>query len=1551
MSDKTPDSSPASLPASPYVGMRPFEKGEKVIFYGRDRDAALLTDKVFSSRLTVLFGPSGVGKSSILRTLLVPNLVQQDARAIYFDEWHGENPADVLKAQLVAEATALQITDPGAGAPSLADLVRLIINVDDRTLVLILDQFEEFFTKEDRPLAPLRQELAALVRNPDMDVRILLSLREEHLASLEPFRTEIFTLFQSTYRLEPLKIDSTREAIEKPAELFGVTYQPELVDKLVTDLTQVQQAGKPVKLSVEKDGSADLPILQLVCEQLWKEAAKSQEKSIPLSLYQKLGERKGILAKFLLGVMPRRWSKKYFTAKLMKHLAPSDGFKVSLSGTYLRERFFRIFRKSVQAELERLSRPEVRVLRTRNFAEGQVRYELWHDRFIGIIAPWRDRQLRRFKIQQGLGIFISAIILITTGVGFKDRYDLRKNTSQIMKKDDMTAQQKFDHVASYLLWSRKGPERLERLKGLLVEHADELPLTYGVERGGYDFLTLVPEQQYWPINVRYSSRRLLDERSFALTWQGLAKFLIEDWRIPVPLRLKLIPDGSLPTDQIHWEGDLIEPLTLKEVPLQEQNAYFDTSLLQGQGREFYEAFKEEWTPIPSIQIETSSYSVVPRWSLPAWKSAGITAGDGSGLPAFMLAIELLDKPEHLITPDAVNILLNQVAVQFPETVAEARAIRGARLVQDFQEIVKRKYALKGLPVILDILTTHPEGSAEEIAAEVDEDIEALYAFLPWSLRGPHGEDSRNLDDFFFSELDEIPEAYRDSLKWLPEPEPEIRVYIGPELWSTLITAENTYIPELRQQLDTVWKGLARKYGVLMPVPKFRHSYWDATPNFPPAAFRIELLSQSKDHWIAQPVEVDEKTGLSKLIAALQFRAESYRIHFLNSDYVAKLLDDMDPELRGWLTEKYSLTDLKLLLRGLVNPGYSEQEERFAAFDAGLVGQVFENPAENSIRYPHWLLASLVFWTQRDDRLSVDVMVEDLRQTQRSRLALAASDPENASILNLVQQGLTELAGGELQVAEKLFAKAIKQDVEQATEVFLALYPQKLEASLRARYADRCRFGDPYLSRSEWVDLEDLVAGLKSPQGQGPDFNPETSRRLELCLLAGYPDYYPEQRHALEIELTENYGPPDQWRPDDAEWFGRQLLTDYDPLSGDRMLLEKGLAFLKSGLTRLDDDVAALLSYRDYINVICNRVGPVNWCREQLLNVAKARPTLDIKVDAAWFLSDREKMIDSQQALELVAQLKNELQSPQVLPQTREELGDWVDLVRAKALLNLSRFQPDEQTMKEAEAILLRLQSSPTVQSFPYRELADLRMRQNRLDEADKILDEASEKWPDVNIDTNYGTKLQIALLRGDRQAVADSALASLGMVIKGWQEEITTETQEFAFMAALGLLVTGTEPWERTARDFIKTDHSYVPYIAMLLSTRMTGKSRDEAKEVLAKRWAKATPENWTLRLQHGDETAWREMLIGHYMGEVDDEAMQQIFSELETEENYARSNLRFLPLPRLGMLCEAYLYDALHAEAEGQIEAMRASLGKAVATGWTSYFEYCIATYLLSQQ
>jgi lipoprotein NlpI len=214
-----------------------------------------------------------------------------------------------------------------------------------------------------------------------------------------------------------------------------------------------------------------------------------------------------------------------------------------------------------------------------------------------------------------------------------------------------------------------------------------------------------------------------------------------------------------------------------------------------------------------------------------------------------------------------------------------------------------------------------------------------------------------------------------------------------------------------------------------------------------------------------------------------------------------------------------------------------------------------------------------------------------------------------------------------------------------------------------------------------------------------------------------------------------------------------------------------------------------------------------------------------------------------------------------------------------------------------------------------------------------------------NLDSNYKSlvsKYLDAVTSGDetRTDVAWHQVENL-------EQETEEEFKRMLFVAALGQVMANSESMtaEETARRFLETNDEFVPYIAMLLYARTSGPAREEAKQVIQERWRKFDRAHWKQRLQGGDETAWREMLIGYYLQEL---KREQIFSELEDEQAYSKSDLRAVPVPRQGLLCEAYFYDALLAEVEGDQTRRDSDLHKVVSTRVSSYIEYDLAKFLL---
>lgn len=1564
----------------PYVGLRPYERNEQHLLFGRHRDTQFLSDKILSARLTVLYGQSGLGKSSLLRALVIPKLEENDARVIYFDAWSGEEPELALKDALVKVATKLGIPHAGAGSPTLTELARLVDLAEEGSLVLIFDQFEEFLVNHGQRLDPVRKELGALVRATGIDVQIVLSLREEFLAALEPFRQEILSLFSSTYRLEPLDEAGVHEAIEKPAKMFGVGYEPGLVKALIHDLGAAAEGGQEQVCTTgtykattgetkattgetkaptgrtkanaadgdgesEQDGGAgpvDLPMLQLVCSQLWTAAGEPRSGELSLEQYKRLGGAQKILDDYVLGVMPWRWPDKVKTARLMKLLAPPSGLKIShsiqdlVSNTGIKE-------KKVTDEIQRLSR--CRILRSREYRSGR-RYELQHDALIRVVSPWRDRILRQAKWARYF-VGMGAMAFIALGLGsywtYQAAKDLHRNTVGAMEKlrdsltvlpDSLVTQEvqlrdsTFDNAARYLLWRRGGSVRLEGLKSLLQQNQDLLTTWYGTDTSGIQNLSF-PEAADWPLTLHYSAQRKLNLQAFQAMWQSMAKVLTDEWGLPVPRSLRLVEDVTYPRKSIELRVlGVADPLRLDFAP-HEPSAFLATRDLPQPAQDFLARFSDdttEWHALPDLP--NGPWWVVPRWSLPVWKTSGGRVAYGSGLVAFRLAHELLKRPEAILSETVVErLLLDRIAQDYPQTVAEAREARGSRLRLDLAELVKQGRGLQHLPMVLDALARYPEDSSSRVAALVEEDLRTSGASLPSRFHGPWKQDKAVLA----FDKDTLSRSFRDAYgeRWLPRAtdwqappaDSTIRVYLGSELEPYFVQGGDLG-GELMDRLTTFRDGFYRRFGIELPGARFYRSGYDES--LTPKQFRIRVLNQINQDEDAQPIETEPAKALDRLIAAIDFRAEALRTHWLTADDVSAILRDLDPALQRWLESRYSVTDLKLLLRAVLTPSEDEIKGWAKAED----GDSLPTPPESTVRHHDWLLRSLVFWSTAGDLARIGQTADYLRDVQRARLAGHSRPTTGNRVASYVQQGVRALRTRNLEASAQAFRAATALDSSGAIEHFLATYPEELTTILRDRVDVACRdLNSIVLGRRDRADLEDLIAARAWPASGAV-------RHAKLCLLGGLTTSQREKRRALMADLIASDGDPSSWSANEARWFAMQIFSHLAELRNSETLRQHGERYLKRAFGELDAPVRH--AAYDTLKTICDGRGGKNWCWNLAYELSQIKPIGSMQLDLAFSLSFSERPDYLQRALELAQRAEPRAFDTSISPTASDERLDLARLIRANAVGGLAS-QGQGRPAIEPEQWLRALLQSPRYGSSAYLALAGKLIDEERLKEAEGILTEALGKWP--NWVSLHNEHFFLHLLQGDT-AAADSTAQEL--------VALASEDGSALFIAALGQILTSNAEWERTGRAFLATDHEYVPYLAMMLYAHMAARAEVDADAVLEARWAVVDSTTWTARLTEGDPSAWREMLVGYYLGEVDS---SRIFHALEDDEAWSRSAFRHLPMPWRGLRCEAYFYDALLARSKGDESRATARLRDVLKTGHRNYYEYRMARFLLKPE
>jgi tetratricopeptide (TPR) repeat protein len=249
---------PAVDERNPWLGLASFTEETRAYFYGREDEVAELARRVQRKLLTVLFGQSGLGKTSILRAGLVPRLRAQGYCPVYvrvdYDR-DAPEPTEQIKQAIARTARrAGEWTQVGVAAEN-ESLWEYLHHRDDvlrdeagNTLVplLIFDQFEEIFTLAQSDdfgrarAARFIADLADLVENrapksleakldsddslaehfdfARSDYRVLIALREDYLAPLEGLKAAMPSITQNRLRLAPMTGTQALTAVMRPGK-------------------------------------------------------------------------------------------------------------------------------------------------------------------------------------------------------------------------------------------------------------------------------------------------------------------------------------------------------------------------------------------------------------------------------------------------------------------------------------------------------------------------------------------------------------------------------------------------------------------------------------------------------------------------------------------------------------------------------------------------------------------------------------------------------------------------------------------------------------------------------------------------------------------------------------------------------------------------------------------------------------------------------------------------------------------------------------------------------------------------------------------------------------------------------------------------------------------------------------------------------------------------------------------------------------------------------------------------------------------------------------
>ncbi|MGI5452407.1 hypothetical protein ACQEWB_04325 [Streptomyces sp. CA-249302] len=241
----------------PYRGLARFEPADSALFFGRDRLVGELLELVREHRFAAVFGPSGSGKSSLLRAGLIPALQAAEGAerpAVVRVLTPGERPADTHEKALLAED-------------------------DEHDTWVIVDQFEELFTLcRDREQEGRFLDLLLAAREPGSRLRVVVAVRGDFYGHCAARGDLAEAVSGANLLVGPMSRDELREVITKPAAAAGLLVERALTARIIDEVG---------------DRPGALPMLSHALLETWR---RRRGRTLTEAAYEAAGGARGAIA-------------------------------------------------------------------------------------------------------------------------------------------------------------------------------------------------------------------------------------------------------------------------------------------------------------------------------------------------------------------------------------------------------------------------------------------------------------------------------------------------------------------------------------------------------------------------------------------------------------------------------------------------------------------------------------------------------------------------------------------------------------------------------------------------------------------------------------------------------------------------------------------------------------------------------------------------------------------------------------------------------------------------------------------------------------------------------------------------------------------------------------------------------------------------------------------------------------------------------------------------------------------------------------------------------
>lgn len=286
------------LQRNPFPGVRPFTSAEDKYFFGREEAVRTLLELLLENRFVALVGNSGVGKTSLIQSGLIPALLtENDQDWVPISVQPGNQPlVSLLKGFQRVFPKKYSDADVDAFLSDDKTLVDWIREkeLSSHSCLIVIDQFEDVFRNEvsgkktgrNHEASRLVSLLLNAIESELTGVHVILSIRTDFVRACSAFRSLPEQMNRSKYILQPMTGDALARAISEPIRQAGASCENGFVESLLNDLVKVEDK---------------LPLLQHALMRTWDHWAhrKHHDKPISLSHYKAVGTIRNALSSHL----------------------------------------------------------------------------------------------------------------------------------------------------------------------------------------------------------------------------------------------------------------------------------------------------------------------------------------------------------------------------------------------------------------------------------------------------------------------------------------------------------------------------------------------------------------------------------------------------------------------------------------------------------------------------------------------------------------------------------------------------------------------------------------------------------------------------------------------------------------------------------------------------------------------------------------------------------------------------------------------------------------------------------------------------------------------------------------------------------------------------------------------------------------------------------------------------------------------------------------------------------------------------------------------------